>query len=207
MVAFVPIAGLDGPLQHGEMVSLRGKRRAAIRKRALAVLGALFGLLASSSLSAAAEVSQADLVATLRSLAFLSSLQNRSAIVIGVIYNGADPVSRVQAGRVAGDLSRLPGPGSATITAVPVAVQDLAGQHFDSVYLLSLPSEASHAAGEFVRRQNVVSVSSDPQCLEAQSCVLLVQARTTMSVVLDTALAKQVGAKFSTVFTMLVKRK
>lgn len=127
--------------------------------------------------------------------------------MVGVIYNAADPASRAQAGRVATDLSRMPGPGSATVSAVPVAAHELAGQHFDAVYLMSLSPEASHAAGEFVRRQNVVSVSSDPQCLEYQTCVLLVQARSTMSVVLDTALARQVGAKFSTVFTMLVKRK
>lgn len=170
-----------------------------------------FARLCAASLFAAAagaaEVTPADLNAAVRSLGFLASLQNRSTIQIGVIYNGVDPASRAQAQRAAADLSRLAGPGSASVSAQPVTAQELGNQRFDAVYLMSLPPEMSHSVGEYVRRQGVVSVSSDPQCLEAQSCVLMVQARSNMSVVLDTVLAKAVGAKFSTVFTMLVKRK
>jgi hypothetical protein len=156
---------------------------------------------------AAADVSPADLNAAVRSLGFLSSLQNRSSILIGVVYNGADPASKAQAARAAAELARLAGPGSASIMAFAVAAQDLGSQHYDAIYLMGLPAETSRTVSDFVRRQGVVSVSYDPTCLEMQTCVLLVQARTSMSVVLDTALAKAAGAKFSTVFTMLVKRK
>jgi hypothetical protein len=157
--------------------------------------------------ASAAEVTPADLSAAVRSLGFLASLQNRPVIQIGVVYNAGDPASRAQAQRVAGELSRLAGPGSASISAMPVAVQDLAGQRFDALYLLTLPPETSRNVGDYVRRQGVVSVSADPQCLDVQTCVLMVQARSNMSVVLDTALARAAGARFSTVFTMLVKRK
>jgi hypothetical protein len=174
-------------------------------KRAFAWLSAATVLFAGAA--GAAEVTPADLNAAVRSLGFLASLQNRSSILIGVIYNGADPASRAQAQRAAADLSRLAGPGSATVSALPVAAQDLGAQRFDAVYLMSLPPELSRGVGDYVRRQSVVSVSSDPQCLDVQTCVVMVQARSSMSVVLDTALAKAVGAKFSTVFTMLVKRK
>lgn len=173
-------------------------------KRTLAGLGAAV-LFATAA--AAAEVTPADLSAAVRSLGFLASLQNRPVIQIGVVFNGTDPASRAQALRVAGELSRLAGPGSASISAMPVAVQDLAAQRLDALYLLTLPPEVSRSVGDYLRRQSVVSVSSDPQCLDAQTCVLMVQSRSSMSVVLDTALAKAVGAKFSTVFTMLVKRK
>lgn len=178
-----------------------------IRHCAWRWLGAVLACLLTASGAGATEVSTADMQAALRALGFLASLQNRSNILIGVIYNGADPVSRAQAARAANELSHMAGPGSATVAAIAVAVQDLAGQHFDAVYLVGLGGEASRTAGDYVRRQSVVSVSSDPQCLDTQSCVLLVQARTTTSIVLDTVLARQVGAKFSTVFTMLVKRK
>jgi hypothetical protein len=163
--------------------------------------------LLSAPASVAADVTPADLEAALRSLGFLSSWQNRSAIQIGVIYNGADPASRAQAVRVAADLTRMAGPGSATVSAVALAAQDLSAQRFDAVYLVGLGPDSYRASADYIRRVGVVSVSSDPQCLDMQACVLLVQARSNMSVVLDTALAKQVGAKFSTVFTMLVKRK
>lgn len=165
----------------------------------------MLGWLALTAAAGAGEVTPADLNAAVRALGFLSSLENRPTILIGVVYSGAD--GRVQAQRAANDLSRLAGPGSATITAVPVAAQDLASQHFDALYLMTLPTDAGRLVGDYVRRQQVVSVSADSQCLDIQSCVLLVQARSNMSVVLDTALAKAVGAKFSTVFTMLVKRK
>lgn len=159
--------------------------------------------------TAAVPVTTADLQAALRALGFLQSLQNRSTVSIGVVYNGADPASRAQAQRLAGELTRLPGPGSATVSAGVVAVQELgqSSPRFDALYLTPLPAELSRSAGEFVRRQSVVSISADPACLEAQSCVLLVQARSSLSVVLDTQLARAVGARFSTVFTMLVKRK
>jgi hypothetical protein len=166
-------------------------------------------LLALDAALGAAPVATADLQAALRSLGFLQSLQNRSAVVIAVIYNGSDTASRAQAQWVAAELTTLPGPGSARVTVNVVAAQDLAqsSQHFDALYLMPLPAEASRSAGDYVRRQSVISISSDPACLETQSCVLLVQARSSLSIVLDTALARAVGAKFSTVFTMLVKRR
>jgi hypothetical protein len=192
--------------EHKE-TTLPGGKTHATPRRGLALLSAVLVCVVLAPPLAAADVSPADLNAAVRSLGFLSSLQSRSSIVIGVVYNGADPASKAQAARAAAELVRLAGPRSATITAFVVAAQDLGSQHYDAIYLMGLPAETSRAVSDFVRRQGVVSVSYDPACLEMQTCVLLVQARTSMSVVLDTALAKAAGAKFSTVFTMLVKRK
>ena len=197
------LAGYIGPLPEHEGTVLFASKPAT-RKRIVSLLCAMIGWLA---LPAAAEVSPADLHAAVRALGFLSSLQNRSAILIGVVYNGADPAAKASALRAAGELSHLAGPGSAAVTAVAVATQELGSQHFDALYLMTLPGDAARPVGDYIRRQSVVSVSSDPQCLEMQTCVLLVQSRQSMSVVLDTGLAKAVGAKFSTVFTMLVKRR
>jgi hypothetical protein len=52
-----------------------------------------------------------------------------------------------------------------------------------------------------------VSVSSDPACLDAKCCVLMVQAGSNVNIVLDTAMATATGAHFSSVFTMMVKRR
>jgi hypothetical protein len=183
---------------------LSGGKQHIGRQRILA--GICAGLLAATP-AAAIDVTPADLQAAVRSLGFLVSLQNRSVVLIGVVYNGADPAARTQAQRAAADLSRLAGPGSATVSALAVSVQELPGQHFDALYLMSLAADQSRPIADYVRNRGVVSVSADPQCLEMQTCVLMVQARSSMSVVLDTGLAKAAGAKFSTVFTMLVKRK
>lgn len=155
----------------------------------------------------AADVSPADLQASMRALGFLSSLQNRASITVGVVYVGGDPDSKALAGRTVTMLTRLKGPGSSTVSASMVAVQDLNTIHVDALYLMPLPPDGGHTVSDFVKRQGVVSISNDPGCLDAQACVLLVQARSNMTIVLDTALAQATGAKFSTVFTMLVKRR
>lgn len=154
-------------------------------------------------------MSPAELRTALQSLGFLSSLQNRASVVIGVVYNGADPASKGQALRTASELGKMAGPGSATVSASIIAVRELeqSSQRFDALYLMALSADSSHPVINYIKQQGVVTVSSDPACLEFQTCVLLVQSRASVSVVLDTALAKAVGARFSTVFTMLVKRK
>jgi hypothetical protein len=177
-------------------------------RQSLLGLGALF-CLASSTPSLAAEVSLAELQATLRSLGFLTSLQHRPVITLGVVYHGADAEAKMQAARVAASLARIPGPGGASVQATVLSTQELSQStlHLDALYLMALPNDGARAASEFVRKQNVVSISSDPACLDEGVCVLLVQARPNMTIVLDTALAQAAGAKFSTVFTMMVKRR
>jgi hypothetical protein len=156
----------------------------------------------------AAEVSPADLQAAMRALGFLTALQNRPSIAVGVVYVGGDPDSKAQAGRTVAILTRLKGPGSSTVSATAVAVQDLNTIHVDALYLMPLPPDGGHTVSDFVKRQGVVSISNDPGCFESQACVLLVQAaRSNMTIVLDTSLAQAAGARFSTVFTMLVKRR
>jgi len=184
--------------------STDGKAKAGIRA---GLLGAALLGVAIVCPAGAAEVTAADLQAAMRALGFLSALQNRSAITVGVVYPDAD--SKAQALRVAATLMRQGGPGSATVTATLVTVQDLSQstQHIDALYLLALPAEGGRSVSDYVKRQSVVSISADPACLDVQACVLMVQARSSMTIVLDTALAQAAGARFSSVFTMLVKRK
>ncbi len=74
-----------------------------------------------------------------------------------------------------------------------------------------MPSVTSDAASadvsDYVRQNRVVSISSDPACLDAQCCVLMVRSGSGVDIVLDTAMADAAGARFSSVFTMMVKRR
>lgn len=157
----------------------------------------------------AAEVTSADLQAAMRSLGFLTALQNRSSIAVGIVYHPGDAEAKMAAARAAASLARLSGPGAATIQVTLLPVPDLpqSSQHVDALYLMPLPYDSGRVVSDFVKRQGVVSISADPSCLDMGVCVLLVQARSSMTIVLDTALAQAVGAKFSTVFTMMVKRR
>jgi len=157
----------------------------------------------------AAEVALADLQAATRSLGFLDSLQNRSTISIGVVYGASVRDDKNSAAQTAGTLATMRGPGSSTIRANAVTVAELGqnAQHFDALYLM--PGLAANGAqiADAVRRLHIVSISNDPACLDARCCVLMVQAGSGVNITLDTALAAATGAQFSSVFTMMVKRR
>ena len=157
----------------------------------------------------AAEVALADLQAATRSLGFLDSLQNRSTISIGVVYGAAVRDGKNSAAQTAGALAAMRGPGSSAIRANTLTVDELAqnAQRLDVLYVM--PGIAANGAqiADAVRRQHVISISSDPACLDTKYCVLMVQAGSGVNIVLDTALAAAAGARFSSVFTMMVKRR
>ncbi len=194
------------PLE-GKVNTVSGRSKHTGLAKVARIGAALLSVLALLCPAKAGEVTAADLQAAMRALGFLTALQNHPAITVGVVYHDAD--SKLQAARVAAMLVRQGGPGSATVAASVIAVQDLPlmAQHVDALYLLSLPPEAGRSVSDFVKRQSVVSISADPACLEEQACVLMVQARSNMTIVLDTALAQAAGTRFSAVFTMLVKRR
>ena len=158
---------------------------------------------------AADTVPLADLQAATRSLGFLDSLQNRSTISIGVVYGVEVRDGKNSAVQTAGALTAMRGPGSSTIRANIITVDELVQntQHFDALYLM--PGVAANGAqvADVVRRQHVVTISSDPACLYAKCCVLMVQIGSGVNIVLNMALADAAGARFSSVFTMMVKRR
>jgi hypothetical protein len=157
----------------------------------------------------AAEITPAELQAATRSLGFLDSLQNRSAILIGVVYGAEVRDGKNSAVQTAGALTAMRGPGSSTIRANIITVDELVQntQRFDALYLMPGVAANSAQVADVVRRQHVVSISNDPACMDAKCCVLMVQAGAGVNIVLDTALADAAGAHFSSVFTMMVKRR
>ena len=175
----------------------------------IASTAAICAILAHTPPVHAAEVGPADLQAATRSLGFIDSLQNRSTISVGVVYGAAVRDGKNSAAQTAGALAALHGPGSSTIRANILTVDELAQntQHFDVLYVMPGITGSGAQVADAVRRQHIVSISSDPTCLDARYCVLLVRAGAGVDIVLDTALADAAGARFSSVFTMMVKRR
>ena len=161
------------------------------------------------SARAADAIAAADLQAATRTLGFLDSLRDHTTISIGVVYGASVRDGKNSAAQIAGTLATMRGPGSSTIHTNIVPVEELAQntQHYDALYLM--PGVAANGAqiADAVRRLHAVSISSDPACLVAKYCVLMVQAGSGVNIVLDTALAAAAGAQFSSVFTMMVKRR
>jgi hypothetical protein len=166
-------------------------------------------LLTAPLARAADTVALADLQAATRTLGFVDALQNRSTISIGVVYGAGVRDGKNSAAQTAAALTAMRGPGSSAIRANVLTVDELAqsAQRFDALYLMPGLAANSDQIANTVRRQHVVSISNDYACLDAKYCVLMVQAGSGVNIVLDTALSAAAGVQFSSVFTMMVKRR
>ncbi len=154
-------------------------------------------------------VAPGDLEAAVRTLGFLDSMPRHSPIIISVIYKTGDGESKALAQKAAAILAASQGPNSSRIAANAVSVGELdqAGRHVDVIYLLPGVSDYGKAVADFARRQHVLSISSDPACLDAHCCALVVRSGTRTDVTLDRTVAKQTGASLSSLFMMMVKRR
>jgi hypothetical protein len=157
----------------------------------------------------AAEVSTADLEAVTRSLGFLESLPRDRSIDVGIVYAPNAGSGRTEAVQIAERFNALPGPNQRILHAVPVAVDNLAQipEGIDVIYLMTGVSSESASIIDTARRRHLVTISNDPACLDQKCCVLMIHAGRGVEITIQTALADAVGARFSTVFSMMVKRK
>ncbi len=172
------------------------------------LLGALILIAGMPNARAAADVSVADLEAATRALGFLDSLRKDGTIVVGIIFMPGNAESRGLAERTATSLARLGGPNSTIIKAEFIGADKLAefSGRLDAVFLLPGVAASATTVGETLRRLHVVSISNDPACIQSRCCVLMIRTGGRVDIVLDTAMAEAVGARFSSVFAMMVKR-
>ena len=173
-------------------------------------MGAIVGLIVCPpALAAATEISADDLQAVTRALGFLDTLPKDGTIAVGVVYAAdASPA----AAQTVDKLNAIPGPNSATFKAQSIAVDRLAANQdrLDALLLedgVCVDPANAQAVGEVVRKRHIVSISTSPACLESKCCVLMVHTDRKVEIVLDTALAEAAGARFSSVFAMMVKRR
>jgi hypothetical protein len=170
--------------------------------------GLIFGLALISSATRAAEVTSSDLEAAIRTLGFLETLHRDSAVNLGVVYAPDSATAKAQAASVATRISALPGPNKSVLRATPVATEALAqaADQLDVIYLMPGASAEAATIIEAARRRHLVTISNDPTCLDQKCCVLMIRTGRGVEIILQTSLADAVGARFSAVFSMMVKR-
>lgn len=164
---------------------------------------------AAHAVGAAENVTGADLRAAVGALGFLENLPRDQNLVIGIVHAANMPQAQALATETAGLVSAIPGPNSATIRPVVISAADL-GQfrgRLDVLFLMPGTSTQPQAVLDVILRRRLVSISSDPACLDGKLCVLMVHTGPRVEIVLDAALADAVQARFSPVFAMVVKRK
>jgi hypothetical protein len=189
-----------------------GAKRRAMRdgawRRLCAALLSLVLVVGQPSLAMAAEdVSQSDLDAMARALGFVESLPRNTAS-IGVVYAPQRPDGAANAHRVAEKMATLSGQGIPALHARVIAADELAAAgHFDALFLMPGAASSDGASiGAAVRKERMLSVSNDPACLQARCCALFVRAEPRVEIVIDTAMADSVGARFSLIFAAMVRR-
>jgi hypothetical protein len=150
-----------------------------------------------------------DLQAAMHTLTFLESLPKDGNIVVGVVYSSDIPTAKALAEESAKAIETMHGPNSRNLHALTLSTSSLAqfGGHLDVIFLMRGTSKDSEVIVAAMRSQHLVSISDDPVCLDTKCCVLMVSAGQRVDISLNTALADSVGARFSLVFTMVVKRK
>jgi hypothetical protein len=158
---------------------------------------------------AISQISVNNLQAAVRTLSFLESLPREGAIVVGVVYSSEIPGAQALAVETAKSLGAMQGPNSRTLQPVVLSISDLdqfVGR-LDVIFLAQGVSKHPEKILSAMGRLHLVSVSNDPSCLDAECCVLMVRAGEHVEISLNNALAASVGAHFSLVFMMVVKRK
>jgi hypothetical protein len=150
-----------------------------------------------------------DIQAAMRTLNFLESLPKAGPIVVGVVYPSDVADAQATAEATAQLIGSMRGPNSRTLQPIVISTDELprVDAHLDVLFLIVGTSRHSALIMDTIRRHRLVSISDDPVCADAQCCVITVSTGQRVEISLNTALADAVGARFSLVFTMVVKRK
>jgi hypothetical protein len=158
---------------------------------------------------AISQISVDNLQAAVRTLNFLESLPKDGAIVVGVVYSSDIPGAQALALEIAKSLGTMRGPNSRILQTVVLSASELERfqGRLDVIFLAQGVCKHPERILSAMGRLHPVSISDDPICLDAQCCVLSVRAGEHVEISLNTALATAVGARFSLVFMMVVKRK
>ena len=167
----------------------------------------LFGVVPPSH--AVDRVSVDNLQAAMHTLSFLESLPREGTIVVGVVYPDDIPATKILAAETAQVIGTLRGPNFRILQPLVLSTNDLAQfeGHLDLIVLVMGAAKHPEIIVDAMRRHRVVSISDDPVCVDTKCCVLMVRTGQRVEISLNTALADAVGARFSLVFTMVVKRK
>jgi len=79
--------------------------------------------------------------------------------------------------------------------------------HLDVLWLMARVCHHAALIAASIRQHHLVNIADDPQCADTHCCVITISTGQRVEISLYTGLADAVGARFSLVFTMMVKRK
>ncbi len=183
------------------------RRGSGARQRLIAAMVAMVGVAVGDVAHGGTAPSAQDIEAISHTLGFVEGMPHAGKLRIGIVCKPGDEAT-AGVKKVADAIGDAPGPGTTSLIPLVVAADAIKdGGDFDALVLMpGTDGFALDIVAEATRRR-LVTVSTDPECLKRQACVLWIQAEPHVTVTLDTALAERLSVHVSPIFAMMVKRK
>jgi len=138
-----------------------------------------------------------------RTLSFLDGGPS-GKVVFAIVFDPSKPASVAEKDEVMSALGAGMAAGGATVVGKPVEMSALPGAGDAGAFYLTHGVNYA-AAGAFAKSKKILSISSDMACVQSGACVMGVAATPKVEIVVNSATAAAVGAKFKAAFKMMIK--
>jgi hypothetical protein len=176
--------------------------------RALALAGLATVIpVAALPLAAQAVFTSKDAQVLGRTLAFAGDGMSGPAVV-GIVFAPTDPASQREAELVWSVIGDGLPTGRVTLQARLVPLDQLASASgLAALYVTPGLAEGMGAISAAAHRLHVPTISTDPACIQSDSCVVGFTSAPTVQITIDRVAADQAGVHFLQAFRMLVREK
>lgn len=138
-----------------------------------------------------------------RTLSFLDDGPS-GKVVFAIVFDPSKPASVAEKDEVMSALGSGMAAGGATVVGRPVEFSAL-GSAGDAGAFYLTHGVNYVAAGAFAKSKKILSISSDMACVQSGACVMGVAATPKVEIVVNSAAAAAIGAKFKAAFKMMIK--
>lgn len=168
-----------------------------------AVAGALFLSLTLFATTPAMADGAREIQVAGRTLTFLDGGPT-GKVVFAIVYDASKPASVAEKDEVMAALGSGMAAGGATVVGKPVEA-GAAGSAGDVGAFYMTRGVNYAAVGAVAKSKKALSISSDMACVKSGACVMGVAATPKVEIVVNSATAAAVGAKFKAAFKMMIK--
>jgi len=140
-----------------------------------------------------------DIQATARVLTFLENGPT-GKVVIGVVFDPHKPASVAEKNEIMAALGGGFSVGAITLTGRPMEAGAVGG-----VKVVFLTRGVDYAAvGSNARSRRIITIGSDPACVQSGGCVMSVSTDPTVQIIVNRNAAASAGAAFKAAFRMMI---
>ncbi|ESQ75765.1 hypothetical protein [Asticcacaulis sp. AC402] len=125
-------------------------------------------------------------------------------VTFAIVYDASKPASVAEKDEVMAALGSGMAAGSATIVGKPVEAGAIGSAGDVGAYYITRGVNFT-AVGSAAKSKKILSIGSDMACVKAGACVMGVAATPKVEIVVNSATAAAVGAKFKAAFKMMIK--